>query len=836
MRRYIIAFGLLTAIAGTIGAKQLTPQQALERLNAPATRAMTASPVLCKQIECGDKTPALYIFNNPGDRGFMVVSADDAAPALVGYTDTGNFDTSNVPPQLSWWLEEYAKKISYMREHNAPSLPPATRAATDDFAPITPLIKTKWDQESPFNQMCPKINNEPCPTGCVATALAQVMKYYNYPAKGQGSISYEVLNQPGIVGGTFTMDFANTSFDWDNMIDIYEMDQYTDAQANAVALLMKACGYASQMQYGWVASSALTNDQCYALVNYFNYDKALDYLVRWNYSYDDWVKIIYDNLSKGYPVIYGGIGPIAGGHSFICDGYSSDGYFHFNWGWGGVSDGYFLLDVLNPIDQGVGGNIGGFSFAEDAVVNIRPAQAGSRAPAASLQLLDGTLDGKISGSTLFITGDYAWLGNYTYFNEYINLGVIVESDALSAPKYQTIPDYSRLTLVPNSGFYLGTNPIPVDLGSLNLPDGTYTVTLASWDLNNAASGWTPVKTVLGYPNYVTVVKSAGSFMALGPQVKNVTISDFKVLSPIYNNSPMKVSMTIANNTDLQLSRPIGVLGYNGNNLIFQSESFMTTLNPGETVTKEVSLALDVDYSAISSQPLNIYLYLYDIDANEFYEVYPLAAQLLPNPGSPVLTGTLAIGSSKNDKGEWIVNNPANLSADLSLTLTKGYFDAPVYLFLSAAEYNGNNYLESEMSDYIEIFEGETVTHTFDMNVAPYVEDKSTYYLTPIYFYNGRMVRIIPSVPFYVDASNGVGQLTGDSYGISIRKGESADTYVVTSAAGIASVKIYSASGAMIDADVDYAPGEAVVTLHNYGVAIIVATDCTGHSATKKIIR
>ena len=170
------------------------------------------------------------------------------------------------------------------------------------------------------------------------------MNYWKYPERGKGTITYTAST----IQKRLSMNFAAKAFDWANMLDRYEAGQYDDTQAGAVAYLMKACGYAVKMDYGTDSSGALAMNVANALTRYFDYDGNIDYQLRQYYSSTEWAEKMYANLRDVGPVIYGGGSMIGGGHSFICDGYSSDGYFHFNWGWTGMSNGYFKLEGLNP--------------------------------------------------------------------------------------------------------------------------------------------------------------------------------------------------------------------------------------------------------------------------------------------------------------------------------------------------------------------------------------------------------------------------------------------------------------------------------------------------------
>lgn len=361
---------LLTIIAGlgstlALLAGPITPEQALQRVEGMATPAGMRAPAvsslsLQRTVSTVSNEPAVYLFGNT-DR-MLVVAADDEVTPLLGYIDGPV--SGELPPQMIWWLQEYADQIEFMRKNPVSSQgmhlkvhdPAKTAPRKESRREIQPLLKTTWDQGMPYNNLCPEINGQKAVTGCVATAAAQVMKYFNWPDKAEGYISYSDN------GTTRSLDFSNVTFDWDNMLDSYS-GEYNQNQADAVATLMMANGYAAQMQYSPKASSAQSVTMFVSAQDYFKYNEKAQCLYRDYYTADYWEQMIYDNLANVGPVFYAGNDGATMGHAFVCDGYRSDGYFHINWGWSGYFDGYFLLDALNPEGQGTGGNDGGYNYA-----------------------------------------------------------------------------------------------------------------------------------------------------------------------------------------------------------------------------------------------------------------------------------------------------------------------------------------------------------------------------------------------------------------------------------------------------------------------------------------
>ena len=242
--------------------------------------------------------------------------------------------------------------------------------------------------------------NGKAPTGCVATAMAQVMKYFNWPEKGAGTGKATDSS-----GKSYAMDLGVT-FSWNDMKAQYNEGNYTSPQASAVALLMKACGYAVGMKYGPSESGAGSVAIPSALVDNFGYDGGVRLCMRTYYGREEWEGMIYDNLAHVGPVLYTGTTNLGGGHAFVCDGYSTDGYFHFNWGWSGMYDGYYLLTALNPEGEGTGGFAGGYNIGQEVVLGIcRP--TGEPVGLQPFRLtLDKAPTGEVEGSSLRMSGGW----------------------------------------------------------------------------------------------------------------------------------------------------------------------------------------------------------------------------------------------------------------------------------------------------------------------------------------------------------------------------------------------------------------------------------------------
>ena len=303
---------------------------------AELTRAVTG-------VADGDDA-GVFVFN--ASKGYVVMSANDELPAVLAYGNGAPYDAETAAPALKFMLEAY---------HMAATTKAFTRASVPTHSDVSPMINTQWDQDAPYNLLCPvdESTGKISYTGCVATAMSQIMYYHKCPS----------------------------SFDWDQMKTTYKGSD-TGASANAVAKLMADAGSAAYMSYSSSSSGASTLNACEALRYDFGYAETTDLVDRAAYTSEEWDALIYSELSDKRPVFYGAVQVTSDGeqlgHAFIIDGYevkSGTGYFHVNWGWSGRSDDYFLISVLNPRQQYAGGAAGtsGYSISQEAIVGIQPA-------------------------------------------------------------------------------------------------------------------------------------------------------------------------------------------------------------------------------------------------------------------------------------------------------------------------------------------------------------------------------------------------------------------------------------------------------------------------------
>lgn len=370
MKKLLFSFVLLS-VCGSVSAEQISVSQAAsiaeKYLGEAVNVGQNLGPAKMKGLQMSAESPEYYVFNTDGKKGFVIISGDDELTELVGYSNEGEFRSENAPENLRAWLDGYAAFVRSVRDGSSK---PMRTIVNNGTLVVGPLVTTRWNQSEPYNLLCPYDSNYKvtCPTGCAATSMAQLINYHEWPEQGKGTKSYYSSY------GVLSVDFSKSVYDWANMKDRYEsyydedknvVNEWTDTEANAVAKLMYDCGVALEMGYGPYSSGAADTEMPLALCNYFNYHA--DLITRDGHTVDEFLARIKEELDNSRPLVFNGQGS-GGGHSYIVDGYDSNDYLHVNWGWGGISDGYFNVSYMNPDDLGTGGGSGGFNEMQSIVV------------------------------------------------------------------------------------------------------------------------------------------------------------------------------------------------------------------------------------------------------------------------------------------------------------------------------------------------------------------------------------------------------------------------------------------------------------------------------------
>ena len=689
MTKQIITLGLLLSLATGAMAKTLTPAEALARAAgdngmrrvAAKAKAGSAELVYTAPTEAGD--PAVYIFAQKGD-GYMVLSADDVAYPVLGYSDKGSVDPSNMAPAMKWWLEEYARQIAWAKERGIKLEAREAKAGRRD---IPTMIQTRWDQGKPYNQLCPVVNAERAYTGCVATSMAQIMYYFKYPEVGTGKITY---NDDDGCQKRLTWNFEDYPFDWDNMLLNYYEGEYTEEQGLAVAELMKSTGASVKMSYAADASGALSMMPASAFVKYFKYDEGIEYVLRSYVSATRWDEMVYNNLDQVGPVLYGGASMIGGGHSFIVDGYQAEtGLYHFNWGWSELSDGYYSLDALNPSSLGTGGGDGGgYNFTQDGVFGIQP-PTGNPAVVKPLKItqqgsLGGTLEDGVLTITLEEESQPMWI-NYSPYDLDVIFGVCIQKQEEKLDGDTIMVPVSEVINLP-VGYGASTGVCqPIDLNSLDIENGTYQVTMSTI-ITNRDNTWQPVQDNYGYSNSFTLTKAGTRYRIQTYPGQFYYIDEIRLDFDLFYGCLAKVHYKVSNKNDIEISRGIAPLLYDeSGQMAFIGNSKLLTIQPGETVEGDI---ITEWYAMSSSSAITadtkFYITCFDETSYRvmldqiFGEVI-----MSPNPGVPnvKLSPTLNLeGATYNSLyRRYEVSDPANMHFTAGIDLRSGYLAYPIYV-------------------------------------------------------------------------------------------------------------------------------------------------------------
>lgn len=354
------------------------------------TRYIKGNNVLRNGSAQSNNLVGYYIFNRGDKDGFVIVAGDDRIYPVLGYSDKGHFNLEKAPIQVRSWMEAYEQSI--LQILSQPSISsvetPKLRAETEVF----PLLDTKkilWDQEYPYNLLCPYDGNIQCPTGCVATAMAQILRFHEWPDAAVGEHTY-------IDGEETRYVKYGEKYNWQDMPGTFSKeDPNAEKQAQELSRFLRDVGYGVDMSYTASGSGAFETGVIRALRENFKYKKSVTTLFRYNYTATQWEELIRKELDAQRPVLLSGYGT-GGGHAFVCDGYNKEGFFHINWGWGGIANGYFLITALNPAQLGTGAGLGGYNYGQSIIVNIIPDRNNNPGTAPALEQPTTTIRGVIS--------------------------------------------------------------------------------------------------------------------------------------------------------------------------------------------------------------------------------------------------------------------------------------------------------------------------------------------------------------------------------------------------------------------------------------------------------
>lgn len=791
-------------------ARQLTPQEALNRLGSDhrgARGTIETTPALT--VKAADGLTGLYVFNT-GREGYMIVSADDCALPLLGYSDKGSFNPNNIPPQLRGWLDFYARQIAWASKKGVRAAAADDNTATD-YPAISPMIKTQWDQDAPYNDDCPSENGQKCVTGCVATAMAQAMYYHQWPATGKGSNSYTWNGQ------TLSMDFASTTFDWADMTLTYGSGSSTAADA-AVATLMYACGVGVNMNYSPSESAATSMDMLNALYNYFDYDKSMTNPQRSYYGSEEWNALVYDQLNQGMPVLYAGQSD-EGGHQFICDGYDGQGYFHFNWGWSGLSDGYYLLSALDPLEQGIGGSgsDAGFNYDQNIVVNLKPASSSSTV--SPLIYCYGNFS---------VYSSNAQLGEETEFNtDYYNFGIATVEGNLGLKvvaadgSTQYISGNSTLEFEAYSGYGGFIVTLPSDLA-----DGTYTVSPAF--KMEGSSEWSDVRAPLSGVQSLKMVVADGNVTFSDILDNQPQVTDFTLNSPIYLNEDFSSSFTLTNN---------GTKEYYGEYVLLLLDSQGNEVAPSQDVgTVDLQPGQSVSVSYISSFPSEVENsegQTSEVSAGQYYlalvsyvtglELYQYPDEVTVN-AAPSATSLKITSFSINDGNEVVDSEDVKFSG--TAECTEGYFGGQ--LKIAVFKQGETETQLTGSTGYLFIASGSQAD--FETHVDVTSADSNLFFAV---VYNGS-TQLSGEYNFEIMPAGVVNaaEMEGVSFAVTT------DAVTATMPAPVATARVYAIDGTLLGSYVGNGSESFSVPVGELGSGLYIVTvaDTAGNVASKAFVK
>ena len=525
MRKYLLTFLLLTVVISFASAR---PRSLKEKLQV-AQQQLNKNSSLCAKAAGGGKQSAELLCEYSDlsivgytDGGFVVVTNDDMFTPIVGYSDASFSRTDN--PNFQWWLENMNQTLAQLA------------ASGEELVTITPsplysqkvdaLVKTSWGQDSPYNAQCPMYTDETTGqkvsfvTGCIATAMAQIMNYHQYPTKGKGSKSY-FFSYGTDSRIRASANFGNTTYEWDKMIDAYTTTamgkaNYTEEQAQAVSTIMYHAGVSVQMGYTPSGSGAYSSDACLALRQYFCYDPNIKMYSRYVYPVDEWMNIIFKELNDNCPVLYTGVSSSQGGHAFVVDGYDENGLVHVNWGWNGSQDGNYNVSSMK-----------GFSQQQDIVIMRKPDDTRFDSKYFSIWGMLSNLSITQYGYNLNVSSDGIYNFDVENFTGAYGVLAMNLSTGEITPLYQS--QVSDIEYGYGSRFSVNS------LDASALSEGEYRIYLGTKSENEPS--WQPVRCSENYNNSYILTRTATSMSISAENNPNWTTTAIKSIAVDMNEKP-----------------------------------------------------------------------------------------------------------------------------------------------------------------------------------------------------------------------------------------------------------------------------------------------------------
>lgn len=806
MKNYLPLALVLCGAAGTTLAGPVGSQEALEiakqfylsklgasgQAKAPAdidftiafdsNDGATADGVRKAKAVTGDPT---YYVVNAGASGYVVVSGDDEALPVLGYTLDGTIDAGNLPVNLRDWLDFYDNEINALRadtREQGLAVNPVTSPTDQYKTVIYPLLgDIKWNQDGPYNGQCPEYNNARTVTGCLATAIGQVLRYYRYPTTATGSVNYTTEE----LGLQVRVNYDGVTYDYDKMLPNYGVTPGTAEERAEVAKFLYHIGALAKMNYmpaSMGGSGANNYDLIDGLIEHFGYSNRMNLINRFNTSTEDWHAAIQQELAAGRPVFHTGSGD--GGHAFVCDGYDGAGMYHFNWGWGGTSDGYFVLSSLVPTTQGIGGNTMGFDYMQSIITNLQPASAGDIDARTELALFDLEGDGLTPsktdaalGETISLSFSVMTSGPFTFTGF---VGAIVLDD-----NGNVVEELGRTMLSGLRGGYYRDNLSLRSSFPSTLADGTYRLTLGYKETKFQDDEWHVMHSWYAATPDQLVANVSGGRVTLS-ELGNADITATQVTVPerLVQNRNAQFTITFGNEGYSYYSW-LGVLIRAKEGAIQQSNlSKVQYINNGDENTVTVSGRITLTPGTYLVYPM--YDSNNDINHPQYTTVpgvEPVEVEVTAATGNPSFTlmpfddGTTVI----NTKSGMGYNSVFNIRVKNDGGYFAGEFRVRPTTATSSAAYG-----------YAEIGEGETV----DIQVSGEMMLAAGQYTAQVAYNNGNgFIPIGGNYTLNVDAFTSIDETAGEG-GLRLYPNP-ADDQVTVEGNGIDMVQLYDTTGALV---------------------------------------
>ena len=731
-KTYLLLFVLFASIVAMAG--PITPDEARQKITKQMSSRRSAAVlqdlrlVATSHYQAQDDvmSPSYYVFNVGDGQGYVIAGADDRIPAVLGYSDRGTFDPEHMPVNMQAWLKGYNAQMEYLNQHPEAAAPKRTVNGSS----IEPLLASEWNQGNPYNSLCPMDGDKRSVTGCVATAMAQVMFFWKYP-------NYTVADIPGYTtstkGLTVSAIAAGAAIDWDNMLPKYNGSE-TDAQIEAVASLMLMCGTAVQMNYTSGSSGAVTRRVADSWKDYFDYDAATNYENRSKYRLAAWNQKVYDELKAGRPVLYDGQSS-GGGHAFVIDGYGGDDYFHVNWGWGGGSNDYFLLSILDSdSNSGIGASSSsdGYSFDQGAVFGAQPNTGVSPIVTPILTTSEVRTDfAEVSRTDVtedFLASASANCWNYTGATHTFEVGYGVfdtEGQLLKA----VAADWTQ-ELDPSYGFSSLTFTIPF---GANVSSGTYYLK----PISREAGSETWYANLGTETNYLTATISDNTLTVMAPKFDLTGSVDASGKMEV--GVPLTLTATITNNGTLYNGQLFLLVGGTSKENMVGGRHF--DIDPGATET------IDFTFTPKTAGANDIYICTREYYSGSYdYTPFITGSVTIDAASEATLTMTPKTKNAVREDNQWVVKeSKAVVSIDVTNTGSTDY-DNDVIVKLYKLTNGNQGSPAGTFKKGIQLAAGASTTAEVELTG---LEDGATYFYYVYYMSAGEEVQGYQYSPIFV---------------------------------------------------------------------------------------